>query len=331
VQKKLEQQLDDLQRLLDTGPDEEGCAHLIRTLASGRNLLAAKAARVAGRHRLDEIAPALVQAFDRFMKDPAKSDPGCLAKRALVDALAELVAGDPRPFLRGVRHVQMEPAFGRPVDTADQLRASCARALYAMGYHDLLFELTDLLADPEVVPRTAAVDILVALADETSELLLRLKASSGDAEAEVLGACFSGLLAMAPERSVPFVAARLADPEAQVAAEAALALGETHREDALHLLVRTRDEAVVRDQKDRLLLPIALTRRDDALTYLLHVIAEEPETAAVEAVRALPALAGDDRRIEAVRGAVRARGLAGVTTEFTRAFDQDEQGRPAEG
>src|SRR2546429_6216171 len=56
-----------------------------------------------------------------------RRDPGCVAKTGIVHALlsfGDAAASD--VFLRGVVHVQREPAFGPPIDTAPELRATSA-------------------------------------------------------------------------------------------------------------------------------------------------------------------------------------------------------------
>ena len=48
------------------------------------------------------------------------------AKTAIVQCLSRLELGSPEVFLRGLHHVQMEPAYGGPVDTAVELRSESA-------------------------------------------------------------------------------------------------------------------------------------------------------------------------------------------------------------
>src|SRR5262245_60973306 len=122
----------------------EARQELTKCLASKINLLAAKAARIAGDCKVDGFAPQLVDAFARFMIDPVASDRRSEAKLAIVRALDELEYPSHEPFLLGIRHVQMEPSFGPPVDTAIELRAVSAIGLVRTNYPDVGVELVTL-------------------------------------------------------------------------------------------------------------------------------------------------------------------------------------------
>src|SRR4029077_17848005 len=80
---------------------------------------------------------ALQQCFSRFEQNPAKSDPACRAKLAVLDALDHLEHPDPAPFLQGARLVQKEASWGPPVDTAGGVRARAIVALARIGFADL--------------------------------------------------------------------------------------------------------------------------------------------------------------------------------------------------
>ena len=97
-------------------------------------------------------------------------------------------------YLAGMRHVQPEPGYGGPTDTAVDLRAVCAIGLASTSYREKLRELIDLLVDPEWRARSGAVRAIAAVGSEPAALLLRLKAQIGDKEPEVIGDCFVGLL-----------------------------------------------------------------------------------------------------------------------------------------
>lgn len=66
----LEEQLDRLAELRGQAPSPEGRAEAARWLNSKMNLVAAKAARIAGEWLAAELTPELVAAFDRFMVKP---------------------------------------------------------------------------------------------------------------------------------------------------------------------------------------------------------------------------------------------------------------------
>ena len=127
---------------------EEAVDALRKDPEGSQQLPGSKAAALAGELRLTELLPDLVRAFDRFMTDPAKTDPQCWAKNAIVKALKDLNHDDPAVFLRGMEHVQMEPVWGDPpvADSAIALRGACALALVAcsLDRQTILTRLIDL-------------------------------------------------------------------------------------------------------------------------------------------------------------------------------------------
>ena len=122
------------------------------------NLLAAKAAALAGEFGRVDLAPQLAAAFSRFIADAARSDKGCRALKAIAKALFDLGAPPEagEVFLAGIRHVQKEGGFGPPEDVAAELRGICALGLVKIGYPDVLVELADLLTDAEPEARAGA-------------------------------------------------------------------------------------------------------------------------------------------------------------------------------
>lgn len=279
--------LAELSRLEENGSRDELLRELHRALAGANNIVIAKSARIAERLSIDELCEPMATAFGRLMQDPAKRDKGCRALSDIAGALDALGSRDASVLLRGIVHVQMEPVYGGRVDTASMLRAKCALGLARLYHPEAALRLTHLLMDPEPQPRGAAARGLGYLGSAAAELLLRLKVLTGDADTEVLGECFSALIAVAPERSVSFVAGYLQAADTDVAAYAALALGESRRDDAYqalmghwHTIVRARDRA-------RLALPIALTRRTDARDFLLDVARDAPAELARAAADAL--------------------------------------------
>src|ERR1700722_9550827 len=95
---------------------------LRKALRDRNNFVCSKAAAVAGDLLLRELIPDLLAAFERFLKDPVKSDPKCWAKNAIVKALKDLGHDDAAIYLRGIGHVQMEPVWGGSADSAGARR-----------------------------------------------------------------------------------------------------------------------------------------------------------------------------------------------------------------
>src|SRR5580658_5834311 len=110
-------------------PEDSRTQPLRKALKGKNNFIAAKAADLIREFNLPELIPDLLTAFDHFLEDPEKTDPQCWAKNAISRALATLEHQDAEVFLRGMRHIQMEPVWGGRSDTAGTLRATCALAL----------------------------------------------------------------------------------------------------------------------------------------------------------------------------------------------------------
>src|SRR5687768_9732310 len=107
----IDEQIASIARLRADARSEAAKAELRKALASKLNLLVAKAATVVGEARLADLADDLVGAFHRFMQ--AGSDKGCVAKTAIAKALDLIEHNDEHTYLKGVRHVQLEAAWGK--------------------------------------------------------------------------------------------------------------------------------------------------------------------------------------------------------------------------
>jgi hypothetical protein len=309
---------------LVNGPLSKNDVTAIRkALSSANNIVAAKAAKVTSACAIRDLIPQLVKAFDCFMKKPAKTDKGCFAKTAIVEALDKLEYQEYDVFLRGIRHVQTEPVYGGRKDTAANFRAQCALALARREYEEVFFELTPLLTDPELPPRIAAIKALTYLNEEKSELLLRLKVLTGDEEPQVLSECFLGLVSIAPIRSMEFVAGFLPSSDILVAEGAALALGESREPQAFMILRDYWEGSIEHDFKEMLLLPIALTRCDEAFDFLLDVVRYEHRDYASSAIKALKVYRDDRGLCQEIQLAVASRNDSRVSEVYAREFEPE--------
>jgi hypothetical protein len=72
----------------------------------------AKAATLAGERSLADLTPGLLSAYARFLADPIKRDPNCIAKSAIARALVSLGCEDVGFYLEGSRYRQLEPVWG---------------------------------------------------------------------------------------------------------------------------------------------------------------------------------------------------------------------------
>src|SRR6185437_5653882 len=106
----------------------------------------------------------------------------------------------------------------------------------------------------------------------TAAPLLRFKVLTGDEEPAVLAECLTSLMALSPSGSFEFVAA-FVDPKYSLLYEhAALALAESRLPGVFELLRERWTATFDREFKQTLLLPIALTRSEEARDFLISVL-----------------------------------------------------------
>ena len=295
---------------LDELPDERAAkiATLQRALA-GHYRIAAKAARSAEDALLYELVPALKSAYARFLVKPLKQDPNCYAKRALARALVALDCHDVDFLLGGLRYQQLEPVWGGTADTAVDVRASCAMGLVASGYPRALVELTALLNDADAGARLGGVRAIACGNPREAELLLRAKALGGDAEPQIVGECFTGLLAVAPEESIPFVAGYLAHADGALRELAALALGESKLDGALRPLKDAWGEVLVGEEFRHALLRAAAAHRSEAaFDWLLEIVVDARGPIAAAVIEALAPYKHNAKLMQRLESALTVRG-----------------------
>lgn len=251
------------------------------------NHVIAAAAKVALLQEAAQLAPDLIAAALALFLQSAQRDPGCKALIAIAEALVAMGEAAAEVYLKGVRHVQKEGSFGPPVDVAAPLRGLCARGLVRMRHPEALYEVVTLLADLEVAARIGAVGALADANSREGELLLRLKVLESDPEVEVVGACFSALLEIAPARSCVFVAAYLEGRNEAMVEAAALALGEARLPAALQPLRDAWSGNCGAFVRRTLLLSIAMLRQDEGVDFLLTRLRQDPESAAMDVLEAL--------------------------------------------
>lgn len=269
-------------------PDSESArAELRRSLRETSNLVIAKATEIIGERELMEFIDELKALWQPLCSEPER-DRGCTAKTAIVDALARLGLDDPDFCLAGMKYVQIDPGWPSS-DTAVNVRGGCAMLLvrsWKIGVNDKLIAMTELLADPERVARVHAVNAIADVGHECVIPLLRVKIQCGHENIEVTGACFSALLRLRPEESVPFVARYLRHSDEQLVCEAAAALGECGRPDAIQILIETWKRTDDDDLKESLLISLGLSRHALAVDFLISVLSSVTK-ASEPALRAL--------------------------------------------
>ena len=290
-------------------PRDAATVALVRdSLAHRSNLVVARAARAAREADLAALAPDLIAAFPRFLEDPIKRDPGCAAKTEIVRALLSFNDPVPEIYLRGAAHVQKEPSFGPPIDTAPDLRATSAMALVVTEHPAALAICVGLLVDPEPTARAGGVRGLAASGRPDIALLMRLFALRGDPDPGVLAEAFAALLALSIDDPVPFVAERLAAGDRDVARAAALALGEARRPEAVAALREHLPREERPEVRHAVIIALATSRDDEAFAVLLDLItrgAAADSKAAVETLGLFPHDEVRERRVQAALAARR--------------------------
>jgi len=294
---------------------------LRKTLGNRNNFLVSKAARIVADYELNALLPEILAAYGRFFEDAAKTDPKCWAKDALAKAMVKLEFQESAPYVRGMRHHQLEPTWGGSSDTAGALRGTCTHALVAcpgLGNAELLDLLLEPLVDTDKAVRMEAARALGYVGGASAGLLLKLRVLLRQEEPEVMGAAFSGLLGMDGVKAIPLVAGFLDDPE-EIAAEAAFSLAATHAPEALAALVARRRKGADGWFGAALDNAIALTRLPEAVDFLLHSIKrdERQSATALEAISRV--FSGEEIRLR-VKAAVTDAGSGRLEAAFREFF-----------
>jgi HEAT repeat protein len=290
---------------------------LAAALADRHYRVVAKAARRVGEALLYDLVPALRDAYGRFLDNAVKSDPNCIAKKALVHALVALDCDDVDFYAAALRYRQLEPVWGGKADTAIDVRSNAAMGLVATGYSRALVLLAESLHDPEAPVRIAAARAIACGNPREAELLLRSKALAGDTEPAVLGECFTALLSVEPEESLPFIVRHLEGTDETLKQLAALALGESRAESALPPLRAAWNEPVVAEETRRVLIRAAAAHRSDsAFEWLLEIAGEARVPLAMEVIAALAIYKQSDTRAQRLKAVLMERGEASLAERF---------------
>ena len=287
--RRVEQEIERLGALRDA-PEAEAAPALAKALGDRINLIVAKAAAIAGERGLRQLVPDLLRAFGRLLEHGGQRDPQCWGKHAIARALVALEHRESAPYLRGLRHIQLETVWGGRADTAASLRGTCVLALAACSdipRQDTLRAMVDALADPADAVRAEAARALAQMPGEEGALLLRLKARVGDKALQVAGQVLDCLLALEGESAVPFVAGFMNDADEALAAEAALSLGSSRLPGAVEALIAFREETRDPERRQAAMRALAVSRSGRALDFLLGLVREGSVREACSAIEAL--------------------------------------------
>ena len=288
--RRIEDEIERLSRVRDGGPGAEATAAVRKALGDRVGLVVAKAAKVATEMDARELTPELAAAFERMMEKPAERDPQCWAKNAIAKALTAMGYRESALYLRGARHVQMEPVWGGQADTATTLRGICLLGLAACRdarRETVLRVLVDGLTDPGMNVRMDAARAVAEMGGDEAPLLLRLKARAGDSELQVVGQVFDSLLAIEGLTAIPFLAGFLHAGSEEVRTEAALAMGSSRLPEAVDALVKAWDGTRDPDVRYTIARAISAARVEAGFAFLLEVVKDGRLAEAQVALEAL--------------------------------------------
>ena len=285
---KTEEKLESLRQCVEQGSQPQAIDCLKKALLEKSNFLVAKAAELTAQQLAYDLIPDLTAAFERFLTNPLTLDKTCAAKRAIARALYDLEYDNTAFFRRHLSYRQLEPVYGGHVDTAVDLRCTCALGLVASNDPRAVLSLVELLHDSEFQVRLGAIRALELVQPFHAEIILRHKIFQGDAEPEVIAQSFSSLVKAAAEESIHFIANFLNSDNDVLRESAALALGESRLDEALEFLINASNDLSPLDPlKQSVFRAIALQRTDTAYQYLLDKVASASANDAIYAVTAL--------------------------------------------
>jgi HEAT repeats len=288
--RRIEEEVERLSRLREDGPCPATTAALRKALGDRVGLVAAKAAKIAAELRIVEVIPDLLGAFDRLFEKPLERDPQCWGKNAIAKALTEIDYRQSAPYLRGARHIQMEPVYGGQEDSASTLRGICLLGLVTCSdvrRDEVLRCLVDGLAEKAQTVRLEAVRAIAEMGGDEAPLLLRLKARTGDREPPVVGQVFDSLLHIEGREAIPFIGSFFESGSEDVRAEAALSLGSSRLPEAEEALEAAWDRTRDPELRYALARAISVSRQARAFDFLLALVSHGR---AAEAGMALEAL-----------------------------------------
>jgi HEAT repeat protein len=304
----LEDRIEQLRELGRQPVTDQTRTSLRKALGDRSNLVVAQAAKVAGALQLRDLIPDLLQAFDRILPKGSAADPKCWAKKALVDVLKKMDHDQSDVFLRGLRHIQMEPVWGGHEDAAISLRGSCALALpqcVDISRHTKLRFLVDAMADPEEPVRVDAVRAIEQMEGDDGALLLRLKARVGDADSRVTGQVLESIINVEGDQGIAFVCGFLESEHDAICEEAALVLGASRSAAGFAALKEAWSRKRNGSRSEIFLRAISASGLPDAIDFLVNLIKDGPQSEADGAVRALELYSGSEEIEAKVRQAVK--------------------------
>lgn len=253
-----------------------------------------------------------------------KRDPGAEGKQAALRALVGWEAEFPALYVKAAGWVQQAPVMNGSVDVAAECRGLAAIGIaqtLAGGAEEAMELLVELLADAEAPARVRAAQALGMWRGTEAVAVLRLKALTGDEQAEVLGEVLAALLRHDARRQLPFVVRFLQREEEPTVEAAALALGESRQPDALAALVEAYQRHGGNLVRTSLLMAIALLRQEESLAWLLARLQAAGAAEALSVLSALRLYRGDEKVVKRIEEVAAGKGRE-VAAAFRETFSR---------
>lgn len=280
---------------------EPGQAALRAALASRDQQAVVQAADLIAEHGLSEHEPALCAAYIELTARVA-SDPGCLAKEALLAALDGLEHVDAELFAQAAGYVQLEAGKLKGRDSAGRVRARAVLALARLGHQDLLPILGARLGDDDAKVRLAAARAIAHRQQRDSAGLLLLKLSVGDGEPQIQVECLRALFAVALDLALPCARSLLAR-EGSSSELVLQALGTAPHDAAIELLNEELTTRTLASERREVIAALSLSLRPLARVSLLELVRSGRSSDAEAALSGLSIHRYDTRLVEQVREA----------------------------
>jgi hypothetical protein len=321
---RVEKQIDSLKALRGGGLTAETTAALKKALTDRVNLIVAKAAQICGEMQASALIPEMKEAFERLFQEG--KDQQCWGKNALAKSLKDLGVQESAVFLPGCRHVQMEAVWGGQQDTAEVLRGTCMMALVQCAdipRDEILRHLVEALSEGSATVRLDATRALEQMGGREVILLLRLKARLAEKDSRITGQVLEALLQLEGREAIAFVGKFLEHGDEELRDEGALALGASRMPEAVAFLRAAWEQRRGKRPGAILLRAISASRSDEALQFLLALVANGRQHDADDALYALELHKGTEEMFKRVEHTVRERADNQLTELFRKRFVLD--------
>jgi HEAT repeat protein len=267
---------------------DAGLDLLRQGLSSGDTQLIVLVARLIADHSTPRLMAELRATYRMLSgRQGVSADPGCVAKEALLDALAALDDDDLDLFADAANYEQLERIKGRVRETASGVRVRGVLGLARLGHPDFFPIMGARLAEREPIVRLNAARAIGHRGHRDGAGLLLLRLGAGESEPEVMAECFASLFAIAPDLGRVQARALIRDVREEDRSAVFGALGAAPSDEAIELLATELEESSLGEQRRSIIEALGLSRRPRARALLLELVAGDRTSDAEAALVAL--------------------------------------------